>query len=276
MSRQQGAIERTYAAVSDNSLSISSLRESGRRIAALKTQLAGTWDEVLSSNGALDKEEWAALKRRNAYLSQAAYEASITVVLQDGRSVLPLASSPDTTVLVFTPRMESINLAVDDADGILRDGQGRLRNTAGPSYNAFAAAISKRSTSTMDHHIVYGPDSKSEWDKEVPDDLLRSACAVIFATRNGFDKGVWQIDYLRSLVQRLKGLSASSGDPKELIVVSTCAPYDVLDLDLELEGDELSGAVISTMEFTVTALETAVKVIFGETEGKGRVPVHLS
>ena len=53
MSRQQGAIERTYAAVSDNSLSISSLRESGRRIAALKTQLAGTWDEVLSSNSSI-------------------------------------------------------------------------------------------------------------------------------------------------------------------------------------------------------------------------------
>jgi beta-glucosidase-like glycosyl hydrolase len=248
MSRQQGAIEKTYAAVADGSLPLAALEESGKRIQTLKDKFAGTWDSVISST--VNMESWNELKKTNAELTQLAYAASMTM-LSNPKNALPL-SSGSTPILVFTPRMESINLAVDDADGILRDGEGRLRNTAGPSYHAFAAAIAQRAAI---EHVVYGPKDT------VADNLLQSATSIIFATRNGFDKGQWQVEYLKSVIQKLEN--------KTLVVVSTCAPYDVLGLE------EVPGAVVATMEFTVPALETAVKVIFGEAEGKGTVPVSL-
>ncbi|KAI0683737.1 glycoside hydrolase [Cytidiella melzeri] len=248
MDRQQGALEKTYAAVSDGLLSLSTLKESGKRIQALKSKFAGTWDKVLSST--VDTEQWDALKRSNASLAQMAYTAS-TTVLHDTKTVLPLSTAAALIVL-FTPRMESINLAVDDVDGILRDSEGRLRNTAGPSFYAFAAAVSQRA---VVQHVVYGPG------EEIADDLLRPATSVIFATRNGFDKGAWQLEYLRSLLNKL--------EDKPLVIVSTCAPYDVLNLK------DVPGAVLSTMEFTVPALVTAVRVIFGEVQGGGKLPVRL-
>lgn len=249
ISRQIGAIEKTYTAVLDGSLPMSSLRESGKRVENLKAEFAGSWDDVLSSS--IDLDKWAALKHTNASLSRTAYEASITI-LRDNNKILPLSISTGK-VTVFTPQMESINLAVDDADGVLRDGEGRLRNTAGPSYNAFANAISQHAAV---QHIVYGSG------EELSRDLLEHTSAVVFATRNGIVKGSWQVDYLRSLVEKLGG--------KQLVIVSTCAPYDVVGLE------DIPAAVLTTMEFTVPALETAVKVVFGEAQGKGKIPVHFS
>ncbi|KAI0341261.1 glycoside hydrolase [Trametopsis cervina] len=249
-SRQQGAIEKTYDAVANGALTLASLRESGKRVQALKSQFAGTWDEVLSTP--FDADKWAALKEANASISRQAYISAMTL-LRDPKKTLPLQSQASTPVLIFTPRVESINLAVDDADGVLRDGEGRLRNTAGPSYTAFAAAVARR---VATQHVVYGSE------EELPEAALVSASSVIFATRNGFEKGAWQVEYLRRLVQRL-------GD-KPLVVVSTCAPYDVLG------AKDIPGAVLATLEFTVPALETAAQVIFGEVEAKGVLPVDIS
>lgn len=150
IARQQGAVEKTYAAVAEGSLALSELEQSGKRIAALKDAFAGTWDDVLSSS--VDGDKWGALKNTNAALSAQAYTASMTL-LQNNPQVLPLSSS-QKPIVVFTPRKESINLAVDDAEGVLRDAEGRLRNTAGPSYYAFAEAIGRRAAM---QHIVYAP-----------------------------------------------------------------------------------------------------------------------
>ncbi|KAI0686314.1 glycoside hydrolase [Cytidiella melzeri] len=242
MDRQQGALEKTYAAISDGSLLLSTLMERGKRIQALKSKFAGTWDKVLSLT--VDTEQWDALKRSNTSLAQMAYTAS-TTVLHDSKTVLPLSTAA-ALILLFTPRMESINLAVDDVDGILRNSKGWLRNTTGPSFYAFAAAVSQQA---VVQHVIYGPG------EEIADDLLRPVTSVIFATCNGFDKGAWQLEYLRSLLNKL--------EDKPLVIVSTCAPYDILNLD------DVPGAVFSTMEFI------AVRVIFGEVQGGGKLPVQL-
>lgn len=250
MSRHQGAIEKTYAAITDGRLSLDELNASGKRIALLKDAFAGTWDDVLYSS--VDMDKWLDLKKTNAVLSQQAYASAMTLI-QNANNVLPL---PDTAkpVVVFTPRMESINPAVD-VEGVLRDGEGRVRNTAGPSYHAFAAAIAQRAPM---QHIVYGPADELP---QLASDYIKSAASVVFATRNGFDRGAWQTKILQQVIEK-------SGD-KTLVIVSTCAPYDVLGLR------DVPGAILATMEFTVPALETAVKVIFGEVDAKGRVPVHI-
>lgn len=252
MSRQQGAVEMTYAAVMDGSLSLDELQKGGKRIATLKDAFTGSWDDVLDPT--FDTDEWNKLKDVNVALSRQAYQSAATL-LSDPANVLPL-SRTSGPVVVFTPRMESINLAVDDEDAILRSNAGHIRNTAGPSYCAFAAAIAER---TPMHHVVYAPENELP---QFAKDCVVSAASVIFATRNGLEKGAWQMEVLRQVVQTLQH--------RPLIVVSTCAPYDVLNLNA------LPGAILATMEFTTLALETAVEVIFGEVEAKGTLPVHVA
>lgn len=254
MQRQRGAVERAYDAVVHGRLSLERLRESGRRVTALKDTFAGSWDDVLGRP--LELEAWRRLKEANVALSRQAYVASMTRV-RDPHGVLPLAAQ-EGPVMLFTPVMQSLNLAVDDAEGLLRDDAGRVRNTAGPSYTAFAAAIARR---TVVHHAVYSPVTTVSTSTQ---EYLHQASVVVFATRNGFDSGSWQLECLKKVM-------AKGGESKKVIVVSTCAPYDVLGVDFEAAPV----AVLATMEFTVAALETAVDTIFGEVEAKGNVPVKL-
>lgn len=252
--RQRGAIKATYAAVKEGRLSVDDLRTSGKRVAALKASFTQP-DLDFSGDTHFDTHRWTELKEQNAALSARAYAASMTII-HNPDAVLPF-SSHQKLVLVFTPRMESINLAVDDAEGVLRDSHGRVRNTAGPSYYAFAAAIAQR---VQVRHIVYAPESELS---PVEEQYLHSASSVIFATRNGIDQGEWQIDCLKRVYGKI--------GRRPLAVVSTCAPYDVMDL---AQSFIPSAAICATMEFTVPAMEAMVQVIFGEVEAKGSLPVR--
>lgn len=254
MDRQLGALERAYDAVRAGRLSVDALREKNRRVNALKDAFAGSWDAVLSTP--FDAEGWARLKAKHASLSAEAYAAAVSVV-HDSGGVLPIVAEAGP-IVVFTPAMESVNLAVDDADGVLRDGAGRLRNTAGPSYTTFAAFLARRTTV---HHVVYSREAQVP---EHTQEYLKAAAAVVFAMRNGFDTGAWQVQCLEKIVKEV-------GASKKLVVVSTCAPYDVLRLTLGVPA-----AVLATMEFSVAALETAGGVIFGDTVAGGAVPVTIA
>jgi beta-N-acetylhexosaminidase len=240
--RQRGAVMQTWEAVEQGELNVEVLIASGSRIKKLKERFAGTWDEVLDVKE-FDEQKLEKLKARNSKLSRIAYAASIA--LTNG----PLPTLPkEGTVLVLTPEIESLNKAVDDAEGVLRTGKGQVRNTAGPSYLAFAGAISRYVK--ISQHIVY-----SSRDVILFSDIKR-ASAVIFVTRNA-DRSPWQIN-------QLKGVRAQSGAP--LVLIQSCAPYDLL-------GSTLSVPSVATFEFTPPALEAAAGVLFGEIEAKGRVPV---
>ncbi|KAL1691066.1 glycoside hydrolase superfamily, partial [Schizophyllum commune] len=84
---QKGAIEATYKAVEDGSLSLGALRESGKRVADMKQRFVGSWDD-LRAHEHFDNREWAATKEVHKALSAEAY-ARIVAVVKDN-NVLPL------------------------------------------------------------------------------------------------------------------------------------------------------------------------------------------
>ncbi|KAL1702359.1 glycoside hydrolase superfamily, partial [Schizophyllum commune] len=84
---QKGAIEATYKAVEDGSLSLDDLRESGKRVAAMKERFVGSWDDLRAHEAFVDSE-WAATKEAHKALSAEAY-ARIVAVVKDN-NVLPL------------------------------------------------------------------------------------------------------------------------------------------------------------------------------------------
>lgn len=245
--RQRGAVEAAWKAVQQGDWTAADINASSKRVKVLKDRFAGSWQDVLGRS--LDEAEVQKLKAANAELSRKAYTASIAVV----RGPLP-SIGLGAKVFVLTPMPESLNKAVDDADGVLRTGEGgTIRNTAGPSYLALAALIEKRASSSQ--HIVYS-------SKPLDRDGLRGADVIIFVTRNA-DQSSWQQKHLESLLEagpeRIKA---------EIVVLQSCGPYDLL----KLRGP-LTVPSLACFEFTPPAFEAAVGVLFGEKEATGIVPV---
>lgn len=243
---QDAAIREVYAAVADGRIGLAELREGGARVGAMKARFA-------SGDDAAAPDEWAArfayVHEESLRLSREAYPRSTTVVWNAG--VIPLSSS--RPVVLLTPRVEAVNRAVDPGDGTLV-GENGVRNTAGAAYLAFASALEKRGAV---RHVVF------EEDGEIAGDLFDGAGGVIWVMRNA-DVKRWQLACLERLDLRAKKLP--------VVLVSSCGPYDLVGKRAEYADWT---AYVATYEFTAAALETLAAVVFGEVEGKGRVPVAI-
>jgi beta-N-acetylhexosaminidase len=253
LDRQKGAVEATYKAVACGELAFKVLEESGKRIHALKKRFAGSWDDVTVQE--LNMDRWGKCKTLHAPVQRRAYEGSIAVI-SDAKHILPFQSFSGK-VFVFTPQMETLNRAVDDAENMLRNADGKVRNTAGPSYTSFAQDISTR-LSGKSEHIVYGPD-------DTPPPELRHASAVVFTTRKA-DGSTWQLDYLQSV------LNIIGSTP--IVVVATLTPYEVLNKPIA--GPD--AAYLCTFEYTAESLQAAAAAMFDASRPspKGKVPVKAA
>jgi len=212
------ALESVYHAVESDDTFLPKLELSERRINAMKDKFAGTWDDVLSDTGELDISRWTAVKEKDESLSRSIYAKSITI-LNDSAHYLPLPSS--SKLLVFTPQIESLNKAIDDAEGVSRDDDqkakdeetlidpisGAVRNTAGASYLAFVSSLRKHTGNVV--HRVY-PNVNAAYVQGEED-------TIIVTLRNAH-LAKWQLDFLSAVLD--------SG--KKVIVLSSCAPYDLV------------------------------------------------
>ena len=248
--KQKGAVELIQAAVASGNLTLDCLRESNHRIAHLKSKFAGSWSGVLDP--VFDSGRKVQIKAESAALSASAYSAS-TALVSDPSGVLPV--SRGNALILFTPENESLNRAVDDTEDQTEDGKIRNKPEAAPSDISFASFISAR-TQNM-HHVVYTKDFT------VTEELVKHlsiARYIVFATRNA-DRSAWQL-------RALSAIAEVKNPDTRVIVISTCAPYDLLNAKLDFPF-----AYLATFEFTRPALEAATKVIFGEVEPTGKVPV---
>ncbi|KAG1728846.1 glycoside hydrolase superfamily [Suillus paluster] len=241
MAFHRGAIEATYEAVQKGELHMDELRKSGKRVAALKRRFVGTWDDVLGKP--FDEEAMNALQATNKKLSEDAYAKSTALI----SGSLPAFSSGK--IVVMTPVVESLNAAVDDAEGVQRTEKGHVRNTAAPYYMSFAESVRRRAADV--EHLVYAADF---------DCRREFGQGVIFVTRNA-DRSAWQLDVLEKV-------RTQTSDP--VVVLASCAPY-------ELFSRRVLGvqACVASFEFTSEALEAAARVIFNEVFPAGKSPVSV-
>ncbi|KAF9238382.1 glycoside hydrolase family 3 protein [Melanogaster broomeanus] len=254
MEWQKGAVDETYKAIESGKLSLQDLKASGKRVEELKNKFAGTWVTVLSD---LDETALAEIIAKNKKLSVSSYAASTALI----RGPLPDLSKLPGPIWVLTPEMESLNKAVDDAEGVLRSSSGQVKNTAGPHYLAFAASVSARRSGSQ--HFVYSRHASP--DDDITAQLSGShgirPAGIIFVTRNA-DRSTWQIDYLRNLKKHIP-----NGTPVTLL--ASCAPYDLMN------APDIEYPCIASFEYTPAALEAAAAVVFGEGVVNGRVPVRI-
>jgi beta-N-acetylhexosaminidase len=248
---QVSAVKKVYEALDGGRLDLGQIQEGGKRVDRMKDVFAGTWETAL--NNETDEEfegKWKDLKKANLALSERAYHKSCALIW--GSAVFPLNVGQGKWVLLFTPEMESLNRAVDDTDGELRDRKGRLRNTAGASYLALADLIQQK---VQSRHVVYSPSDSGV--EQLPADVG----TVIFVLRNA-NRSVWQRNYLKKL------LAVCANIP--VVLVASCGPYDMVG-----EDDVRAGtAYVATFEFTRDAFAAIVDAMFDEKRSEwAKVPV---
>ncbi|VDB87587.1 unnamed protein product [Peniophora sp. CBMAI 1063] len=270
-----GSLEATYKAVADGTLDMDALRASRKRIAALKDRFAGTWADVLPTGSdlppaydAMDVDDgwdarWADQKSLSAALAKRAY-ALTTAVIGDPHDGLKQGLKPSDKVLLVTPTPQSLNLAVDDAEGVLRTPEGRLRNTAGASFLALAAAMRARlipDGGALTHVVLSFDDSQNPNNEAMV--KAKDVDRIVYITRDAHRGGAaWQKTVLEDLFSQHGG--------EKMFVISTCAPYDVIYAQHAWTGEV---PTLATFEFTAPALEAAVAVLFKEREATGKTPV---
>ncbi|KAJ3836732.1 glycoside hydrolase [Lentinula raphanica] len=248
--KQKAALERVWAAVESGRISLDKLRASTERVMKWKKAVGLEWN-VYDQRAAWQQVQWDKLKEKNASLSLAAYKRAI-VCLKEGKML-----DPQKKVVVFTPATERYNLAVDDAEGVLRTKGGAVRNTAGASFLSFVEAI--RQTVPDTRHIVFGQqDTEASY-------VVKPGEQIIYTLRNA-DRGVWQ---LRGLEQILKSAQAED----TVVVVSSSTPYDLTRFRNGLRAND---SHLACSEYTTPALAAVKKVVFGEERATGRVPVMVS
>ncbi|KAH8922504.1 glycoside hydrolase family 3 protein [Atractiella rhizophila] len=249
MERQVGAIRKVWDAVESGRLSWEELEASQNRIKSLKLRFGTTIsDEEFNVS-------WEKTKGNAVKLSESAYEKSIAVI-RDPLSILPLKSSKSGPILVYTPEIEGLNKAIDDAEGVLRGKGGEIRNTAGASFSALAASISRRVPAQQIVYLKSGQEERSPISAS-------EVSAIVFTLRNA-DRAPWQIAKLKKISEQFKAKIP-------IVILASCTPYDLEGV----EGvDDL--AFVASFEYTPLGFEAATKVLFGEVKATGRVPVKLS
>ncbi|KAL0956287.1 hypothetical protein HGRIS_002445 [Hohenbuehelia grisea] len=267
LGRQTGAVKRTWDAYAAGEFEGEELQDSGRRITALKARYAGSWEAALPAVDGITtqedafKKQWSAMSENHKKLSVEAYKKSIYV---EKRDALPLARG--RPVLLCTPETESLNRAIDDAEELLRSEKGSISNTAGSSFLSFAASMGQRTKVT---HIVYTqkPDNSPVLNDELK---LASFDAVVIVLRNA-QRSKWQVENLMAVASR----AAFEARSMKIVVMSSCEPYDALELAAgsQLYGAGLKVGFLASFEFTAPALDAAAGIIFGETRADGVMPV---
>ena len=170
-------------------------------------------------------------------LSEQAYELSTTLVRNDER-LLPLHLQADEQILVLYPQEASTSKAQDKfaAPTALVEGiQKRHVNTQGIAFTA--------TTSQEEYYELL--------------QMAQKAVVIIIATINA--QGDRQQTDLMNQLLRME---------RPLIGIAVYGPYDLLSFP-QLR------TYLTTYEYTSPALEAAVRVLFGEREAQGRLPVGL-
>ena len=237
-----------HMALESGVLSKSRLENSLARVLKMK-RYCTSWDTVLKS----EADGLSEMASMHHTLAQSAYESSITVV-RDSQSILPLRPAVDRNqqLVLLSPLLEP--LSTRDSD-LLIDAQRPLMEGE-LTFRKFGMLLSRYWQGEV-KHTSYAPSAVRQYHE----DLVASAQIVIVLTadssRNPYQYGFTK--YIGMLC------ASDTAKPKQLIVVATSSPYDLLD-------ERQIQTYICTYDYTYVALSSLAKVLFGQIRPSGIPP----
>lgn len=269
---QQEAIKGLKTGIENSMISKDRIYNSLRRVLTMKSKCT-SWEKALNPPGVNFLET---LQPSHTALSTKAYNTSITVV-RDKNRLLPLTNVIDgeEELLLLTPLVKP--LAASAASRALSETVA----TASPEPAAW-----ERSASVMSGERVFRELGRSlarqrsgrvlhtsytaNGVRPVHENLINRASAIIVLTADA-NRNLYQHGFTKhvSMICNMQYTTGGEKREKPLIVVAVSSPYD-------FAMDTSIGTYICTYDFTETALNSLVKVLYGELSPSGTLPGTIS
>ncbi|CAO2647748.1 Nn.00g086700.m01.CDS01 [Neocucurbitaria sp. VM-36] len=271
-SLQQEGLKGLKTGIESEMVSKKRIYDSLRRVLAMKAKCT-SWEKALNPAGINYLET---LQPSHTALSTKAYNSSITVV-RDKNRLLPLTNilESEEELLLLTPLVKP--LAASAASRALSDAA----TTHSPEPAAW-----ERSSSVMSGERVFRELGRSlarqrngrvlhtsytaNGVRPVHENLINRASAIIVLTADA-NRNLYQHGFTKhvSMICNMQYTTGGERREKPLIVVAVSSPYD-------FAMDTSIGTYICTYDFTETALNSLVRVLYGELSPTGTLPGTIS
>ena len=269
---QQEALRGLKTGIENAMISKDRIYNSLRRVLTMKAKNT-SWEKALNPSGVNYLET---LQPSHTALSTKAYNGSISVV-RDKNRLLPLTNIIDSEeeLLLLTPLVKP--LAASAASRALSE----TATTGTPEPAAW-----ERSSSVMSGERVFRELGRSmarqrngrvlhtsytaNGVRPVHENLINRASAIVVITADA-NRNLYQHGFTKhvSMICNMQYTTGGEKREKPLIVVAVSSPYD-------FAMDSSIGTYICTYDFTETALNSLVKVLFGELTPTGTLPGTIS
>ncbi len=233
--RQQGSIDAIHRAIKENVLSVDRIRDAAEHVLQLKTSKL-SWDTLPDKMGLTVIKNEAHTKLRDQ-----AYGRSTTLV-RDTVGLLPLRLQPEQQLLLLFLQPTIFSGAVDPefpGDALIEYVQEHHKGVE---------------TRTVSASTVQ--DEQNE-NKGALEQTIEQTDVILVVTANA-NQDAYQGEIMRYLL--------STGKP--VIGIAAYNPYDVLAFPT-------LGTYLVTYEYTEPAFVAVARVLFGETQAQGHLPVSL-
>lgn len=266
---QQEAITGLKLGVENGTIERSRIAQSLTRVLAMKSKFT-SWDRALKPAGVASL---AKLQPQHSTLSTTAYNESITVV-RDQKQYLPLTKiiDPHEELLLLTPLLKP--LPTSAAFKMLGETSEAPNHEQHAAWEASASMMSGervfrelgRSLARQRNGRLLHASYTANGVRPDHESLINRASAVIVVTANA-GQNRYQHGFTKHVAMLCKLATTNTGDNREkpCIVVAVSSPSD-------FATDSSIGTYICTFDFTETAQQALVKVLYGELSPSGRLP----
>ncbi|KAJ5598241.1 hypothetical protein N7537_008325 [Penicillium hordei] len=260
---QQEAINGLKLGVENGIIGRQRIEQSLRRVLDLKVRCT-SWEQALNPPGLSSLTQ---MQPSHTNLSTRAYNSSITV-MRDKNNLLPLSNviEADEELLLLTPLVKPLpTSAVSLSVAGSMDPLSSERTSSILSGEGVFKELG-RSLSRQRNGRVLHTSYTSNGVRPIHEDLIQRASAVVVVTADA-NRNLYQQGFSKHVSMVCQSQYTSSGERRErpLIVVAVSSPYD-------FAMDSSIGTYICTYDFTETALQALVKVLYGDLTPSAALP----
>ncbi|KAH1785762.1 hypothetical protein KXX35_001652 [Aspergillus fumigatus] len=268
---QQEAINGLKLGVENGIIGRARIEQSLRRVLKMKAKCT-SWDQALNPPGLPSLMQ---MQPSHTSLSKRAYNNSISVV-RDKQNLLPLSNiiEPNEELLLLTPLVKPL-----PASAVSRSVTVHMNLSIDPIASDRTASVLSgesvfkelgRSLSRQRSGRVLHTSYTANGVRPIHENLIDRASAVIVVTADA-NRNLYQHGFTKHVSLICRSQFSPSGEPREkpMIVIAASSPYD-------FAMDTSIGTYVCTYDFTETALEALVKVLYGELTPKGSLPGSIS
>ncbi|RHZ44254.1 putative beta-N-acetylglucosaminidase [Aspergillus thermomutatus] len=268
---QQEAINGLKLGVENGIIGRARIEQSLRRVLKLKAKCT-SWEQALSPPGLPSLMQ---MQPSHTSLSKRAYNSSISVV-RDKQNLLPLSNiiEPSEELLLLTPLVKplpasAVSRSVTEHPNLSLDPIASDRTASVLSGESVFKELG-RSLSRQRSGRVLHTSYTANGVRPIHENLIDRASAVIVVTADA-NRNLYQHGFTKHVSLICRSQFTPSGEPREkpMIVIAASSPYD-------FAMDTSIGTYVCTYDFTETALEALVKVLYGELTPKGSLPGSIS